>query len=147
MKNNLMKVYPEWHSKKNLFKYGAIHVSKGESFFKIYDIGNLVNNIADGEFKNSMHIMIVGKSGMQGSPFKGFPVNEVNENSDNLKFLKPLFTAVTSADWHCFDMRELRDAKEQGKVAVKDIALSRVIDGYDYVIIIPEVTAAKFPKK
>jgi hypothetical protein len=44
-------------------------------------------------------------------------------------------------------MRELRDAKEQGKVAVKDIALSRVIDGYDYVIIIPEVTAAKFPKK
>jgi hypothetical protein len=146
MKNNLMKVDPVWHSKKNLFKYGAIHVSKGESFFKIYDIGNLVNNIADGEFKNSIHIMIVGESGMQGSPFKGFPAAAVDKNSDNLKFLKPLFTAVTSEDWFCFDMRQLRDAKEKGKVEVKDITLSRVIDGYDYVIIIPKVTAAKFPK-
>ena len=147
MKNNLMKVYPEWHSKKNLFKYGAIHVSKGESFFKIYDIGNLVNNIADGEFKNSMHIMIVGKSGMQGSPFKDFPPKAIDENSANLKFLRPIFAAVTSDDWYCFDMRQLKDAKEQGKVDVKDIALSRVINGYDYVIIIPKVTAAKFPKK
>ena len=146
MKNNLMKVYPEWHSKKNLFKFGAIHVSKGESFFKIYDMGNVVNNIADSEFKNSLHIMIVGKSGMQGSPFKGFPAKAVDENSDNLKFLKPLFTAVSSQDWYCFDMRQLRDAKEQGKIEVKDITLSRAIDGYDYVIIIPKVTAAKFPK-
>jgi hypothetical protein len=146
MKNNLMKVYPKWHNKKNLFKYGAIHISKGESFFKIYDIGNLVNNIADSEFKNSLHIMIVGKSGMQGSPFKGFPANAVDENSDILKFLKPLFSVVTSEDWHCFDLRQLRDAKEKGKVEVKDITLSRTIDGYDYVIIIPKVTAAKFPK-
>lgn len=146
MKNNLMQVSPEWHHQKNLFKYGAIHVSKGESFFKIYDIGNLVNNIADGEFKNSVHILILGASGMQGSPFKGFPANAVDENNYIFKSLKPLLNTVTSDDWHCFDMRALKDAKEQGKVEVKDITLSRVIDGYDYVIIIPKVTAAKFPK-
>lgn len=145
MKNNLMNVYPEWQNKKNLFKFGAIHVSKGESFFKIYDIGNLVNNVADSKFKNSLHIMIVGKSGMQSSPFKGFPEQAIDENGDNLKFLKPLFGTITTEDWHCIDMKQLRDAKEHGKIVVKDITLSRVIDGYDYVIVIPKVTPARFP--
>jgi hypothetical protein len=146
IKNNLMKVYSKWESKKNLFKFGANHLAKGESLLKMYDIGNLINNVADSKYKSSLHIMIVGKSGTQSSPFKGFPEQTIDENGDNLKSLKPIFNSVTTEQWYCFDMLPIRAALENGKVLVKDIKLSRIIKGYDYVIIIPKVTAAKFPK-
>ena len=146
MKSNLMNVYPQWRNKKNLFKFGAIHVSKSESFFKIFDMGNLVNNVADGAFKDSLHIMIVGKSGTQASPFKGFPERAIEEDSYILKALKPLFNAVDGEKWHCFDMLPLQKALEAGDIVVKDITLSRIIKGYDIVVIIPKVTASKFPK-
>jgi len=145
MKNELMKVYPEWDDKKNLFKYGANHLAKGESLLKIYDIGNVVNNIADSKFKNSLHIMIVGKSGSQGSPFKDFPEQKITENDNYVKPLIPLLKTVNGEDWHCFNMAPLREALEQNKIVVNDVELSRIIEGYDFVIVIPTVTASKFP--
>lgn len=146
MKQQLMKDYAGRKGKKNLFKFGANHLPKGESLMKIYDIGNLVHNIADSEFKNSLHIMIVGQSGMQGSPFKGFPAQPIDPNGDGLKPLKPLFNMVNSDQWHCFDMQALRAALEAGRVKVEDVELSRIIKGYDYVVIIPKATAAAFPE-
>src|SRR6185437_667784 len=83
MKDQLMKNYSAWSDKKNLFKFGANHLAKGESFLKIYDLGNLVNNIADSKFKKSLHIMIVGKAGMQAAPFKNLPATRVDENSED----------------------------------------------------------------
>jgi hypothetical protein len=145
MKSNLMEVFTKWESKKNLFKFGANHLAKGESLLKIYDIGNLVNNVADSRFKNSLHIMIIGKSGTQASPFKGFPEQVVDENGDNLKSLKPFFNSVKTEQWHCYDLVPIRTALENGKIIVKDIELTRIIKGYDYLIIVPKVTAAKFP--
>ncbi|MEO5943774.1 MAG: hypothetical protein ABIP30_05140, partial [Ferruginibacter sp.] len=137
-----LKNYAALEHKKSLFKFGANHLAKGESLLKIYDIGNLVNNIADSKFKKSLHIMIVGKSGMQASPFKGFPATKVDENSDDLKVLKPLFALVTGKDWPCFDMLPLRQALDEKKINYTD-GLRRIINGYDYVVIIPEVTASK----
>jgi hypothetical protein len=147
MKSNLMNVYSKWENKKNLFKFGATHLPKGESLLTIYDIGNLVNNAADSKFKNSLHLMIVGKSGTQASPFRGFPERTVDENSNDLKALKPFFNIVATGQWHCFDMLPLRKALENGKVTINDIQLVRIIKGYDFIIIIPKVTAAEFPKK
>jgi len=143
MKNQLMKVNPEWSGKKNLFKFGAIHLAKGESLLKIYDIGNLVNNIADSKFKTSLHILIIEKSGTQGAPF-GLPEQHVDENSNNLKELKPIFKAVNGEQWHCFNLIPLREALESEKINVKDKMLSRIIKGYDLLVIIPTVTASKF---
>lgn len=145
MKQQLMKDYSSWESKKNLFKFGAFHLPKGESLMKIYDIGNLVHNIADSKFKNSLHIMIVGQSGMQGSPFKGFPPQPIDPNGEGLKALKPFFDMIETDQWHCFDMLALRTALEEGSVTINDIDLIRIIKGYDYVIVIPRVTAAAFP--
>jgi len=144
MKSQLMKNYDAWVNKKNLFKFGANHMPKGESLLKIYDVGNLVNNIADSKFKKSLHVMIVGKDGMQAAPFKGFPDTKVDENSDDLKILKPFFPLVTGKDWHCFDMLALRKVLEVKQINCTD-GLRRIINGYDFLVIIPEVTSAKFP--
>jgi hypothetical protein len=144
MKNQLMAVYGEWVNKKNLFKFGANHVTKGEGFLEIYDIGNLVNNIADSQFSKSLNIMIIGKTGFHASPFKGFPAGKIDETSESLKSLKPLFKLVSGEEWQCFDMVALRNAIREGKVKVNDIKLMRIIKGYDLVVIIPTVTAANF---
>jgi hypothetical protein len=143
MKNQLMKVNPEWTGEKNLFKFGGIHLAKGESLLKIYDIGNLVNNIADSKFKSSLNILIIEKSGTFGAPF-GLPEQHVDENSNNLKVLRPIFKAVNGEQWHCFDLIPLREALESEKIIVKDKWLSRIIKGYDLLVIIPTVTASKF---
>ena len=145
MKSNLMKVYPQWAGKKNLFKFGAGHLAKGESFLQIYDLGNLVDNLADSQFKKSLHILVLGKSGAQGSPFKGFPEQPIDTKSDDLKALQPLFNAVDGEQWHCLDLLPLRKAMEKKEITIEDILLARVIKGYDFVVIIPKVTAAKFP--
>jgi hypothetical protein len=146
MKNQLMKNYAQWGHKKNLFKFGAVHLPKGESLLKIYDIGNLINNLADSKFNASLHIMVVGKSGTQGSPFKNFPEEKVNASSENLKALKPFFGIVVDQNsWYCIDMLPIRKKLDKGEIQSNDKELSRIIRGYDYVVIIPTVSAAKFP--
>lgn len=143
MKNQLMEQYPGWSGKKNPFKYGANHVARGEGLMEIYDIGNLVHNIDDSAYKKSLHIMILGSSGTQASPFEGYPEEKIDENSGILKTLRPITSVVNGNQWHCFDMLPLRQALSEGKVVIGDIALSRIIKGYDMVIIIPKVTASK----
>ncbi len=146
MKNQLMEHYNEWVGKKNLYKYGANHASKGESLLEIYDIGNLVNNVADSQFTNSLHLIIVGKSGTQASPFQGFPSEKVDPNTGSLKSLNPFFKLVEGNEWQCFDMVPIREAINSGKIKVTDVKLLRIIKGFDILVVIPEVTAAQFPK-
>ncbi|MBG6235010.1 hypothetical protein IWX76_001578 [Pedobacter sp. CAN_A7] len=143
MKNQLMEKYSDWAGKRNLFKYGANHLAKGESLMEVYDIGNLVNNIDDSKYKNSLHIMILSTSGTQASPFQGFPEEKIDENSSILKTLKPITRAIDGNQWHCFDMLPLRKALNEGKISISDIKLSRIIKGYDLLVIIPKVTASK----
>ncbi|WP_316803702.1 hypothetical protein [Pedobacter nototheniae] len=143
MKNQLMEEYSDWAGKRNLFKYGANHLAKGESLMEVYDIGNLVNNIDDSNYKNSSHIMILGMSGTQASPFQGDPEEKVNENSSILKTLKPITKAIDGNQWYCFDMLPLRKALNEGKISISDIQLSRIIKGYDLLVVIPKVTASK----
>lgn len=146
MKNQLMENYNDWVSKKNLYKYGANHAAKGESLLEIFDIGNLVNNVADSQFTNSMHIVIVGKSGLQASPFQGFPAQKIDENAGHLKSLKPFLKLTQNNEWQCFDLVPIREAISSGKIKVTDVRLLRIIKGFDLLVVIPEVTAAQFPK-
>ena len=147
MKQQLLDNYSALAKQKNLFKYGAVHMPKGESLLKIYDIGNIVHNIADSRFEKSLHIMIVGKSGMQGTPFEALPAQKLDAENGDLKGLKPFFQAISGTDWHCFDMMPIRKEMEQNKLTINDKMLLRVINGYDYLVVIPTVTAATFSKK
>lgn len=145
IKHQLMNDYPRWSGSKNLFKYGANHVARGESFLTVTDIGNLVANITEANYEESFHIMIVGESGMLGSPFKGFPPAPVDtETGFYLSYLKPFFSITEGSQWHLFDLIPLRKVLEKNKLNIDNLNLARVIKGFDALIIIPHVTAAKF---
>lgn len=143
--HHLMEVYPKWNNSKNLFKYGANHLTRGESFLTVYDIGNLVANITESNYEESFHIMILGESGMLGSPFKSFPPTPVNiETGFYLTYLKPFFEITEGEQWHLFDLLPLRKAVNKNQLKIDNLNLLRVIKGYDALVIIPEVSAAGF---
>ena len=143
--NQLMKDYPKWKDAKNLFKYGANHMARGESFLTIHDIGNVVANISSSNYESSFHLMIIGESGMLGAPFKTFPPSPVDiENGFYLSYLKPLFKITAGKSWHMFDLLPLRRAVENNSLTITNTNLLRVIKGFDVLVIIPEVSPAKF---
>ena len=130
LKNILLNQLADWKNKKNLFKFGANHLPKGETILTktdIYDIGNLISNIEEASFRKSLHIMIVGKG---------------EDENDNASF-KSFVNVAKEDQWYCFDLRPLKKSILQNKLKVDDVYLSRVIKGYDYLIYIPKVTKSK----
>lgn len=145
MKNNFYTYYyPLLNNKTSLFKFGSVHMTKGEGLLGGYDIGNIVYNIADSRYEKSLHISIIGKNGMQGSPFKGFPAQALDPENGELKSLAPFFKEVNDTEWKCFNLLPLQKAIQKNELTIKDKLLSRMIMGYDYLVIIPNVTADSF---
>lgn len=145
MKDNMQHYYShQLGGKRNLFKFGAIHLCKKEGLLGGYDIGNQVYQFANNRHEKSLHIMIIGKDGMQGSPFKGFAAHPINTNEGELKSLQPFIKEVKDEQWQCFDMAPLQRAINNGCLTIADKTLERMIEGYDYIVIIPIVTAESF---
>ena len=145
MLHNLMNDYRKWKDSKNLFKFGANHLARGESFLTVFDIGNVVSNLTASNFEESFHIMIVGESGEVGSIFRGFPYAPIDvEKNFYLSYLKPFFSITEGKSWYMFDLLPLRKALEKNTLTIENVNLVRAIKGYDSLVIIPEVTPAGF---
>ncbi|MDZ7647189.1 MAG: hypothetical protein U5K54_08425 [Cytophagales bacterium] len=143
MKQQMLENITALQTQKNLFKYGANHMTSGESLLRIYDLGNLVSNIADSRFEKSVHIMIVGKNGEQGVGLPGQPSSKLDPDSGDLSFLKPFFDTTNSEEYHTYDLVPIRKEVIAGKIQIDNKSLLRTIMGYDFLVIIPDVTAAK----
>lgn len=131
LKHLVLEKLPEWKDKKNLFKFGANHMPKGESLMEVFDIGNLVSNIEEANYRKSLHIMLIGK--------------EEGETLADLNEYKPFLTVVKDDNWYAYDLRPLKQAISKKKLKVEDLDLERIIKGYDYLVFIPNIT--KTPKK
>lgn len=131
MKHLVLEKLPEWKDKKNLFKFGANHMPKGESLMEVFDIGNLVSNIEEANYRKSLHIMLIGK--------------EENETFADLAEYKSFLTVVKDDSWYAYDLRPLKQAISKKKLKVEDLELERIIKGYDYLVFIPSIT--KTPKR
>ncbi|UXD71146.1 hypothetical protein MUK51_07590 [Sphingobacterium faecium] len=129
IKHLVIEKLPEWKNKKNLFKYGANHMPKGESLMEIFDLGNLVANIEEANYRKSLHIMITGK--------------EEGETLADLEQYKAFLTVVKDDNWYAFDLRPLKQAISKKKLKVEDLTLERIIKGYDYLVYIPTLTKAQ----
>jgi hypothetical protein len=146
IKHQLMADYALWAGKRTLFKYGANHLARGESFLTVHDIGNLVANIAEARYEKSFHVMVMGESGSQSAPFRGFPDSPIEPDGFYMKHLQPFFSLTEGAEWAVFDLIPLRRAYEQGELAIDDQNLIRSLKGYDALVLIPAVTPAAFPE-
>lgn len=149
MKSKLLNYYLHQASnglknEKVLYKFGAYHVGKAESYLGEYDVGNLVFNLAHAEGESSYHLMVVGKKGEQNTflpteGMKSVPFNMEDKKSD-LHSLLPFAELTDENKWAYFDLRPIRRAYRKGELEITDSFLKAVITGYDGLIIIPEVT-------
>jgi hypothetical protein len=130
MKHLVLEKLPEWKDKKNLFKFGANHMPKGESLMEVFDIGNLVSNIEEANYRKSLHIMVMGK--------------EEGQTLADLEEYKSFLTVVKDDNWYAYDLKPLKQAISKKKLKVEDLEMERIIKGYDYLVFIPNVT--KTPK-
>jgi len=145
IKHYLYERFDLWKDSRNLFKYGATHLPRGESFMTVYDVGNIVSNVAESNFEESIHIMIMAEGGEFGAPLKTFPNSKVDPSKGNRSVFQPFFDITENEDkWYLFDLIPLRQALYKGTLNIDHTNLKRTIKGYDVLIIIPKVTPAKF---
>ncbi|TGE20049.1 hypothetical protein [Hymenobacter elongatus] len=127
---------------KMLLKFGAEHGARNLSFIGVFDVGNLVTNLADMQNHKSLHVMVLGK---QGTTTAGFD-SDIRKNThayqpDADNAYKLFYDQTTASAWNVVDLRPLRRALLGRKLQVADLKLERTILGYDYLVIIPQTTA------
>jgi hypothetical protein len=152
MKHNLLQALRPYQTAaglaapKMLFKFGSNHLARGLSQSvkgEFYDVGNLMQNLADVAGQQSLHLYIIGKQGQQAeSDNPNFLDRRVGAYAIENAALQAFVGQVTGPEWVVFDLRPARRAITAGQLVVNQF-LQRSILGYDYLIVIPETTASR----
>ena len=152
MKQNLLQALRPYQTPtglaapKMLFKFGANHLARGLSQSvkgEFYDVGNLVQNLADAAGQRSLHLYIIGRQGQQvESDNPNFPDRRVGKYTLENAGLQAFVDQATGPEWVVIDLRPARRAITTGKLLVNQF-MQRSILGYDYLIVIPETTASR----
>jgi hypothetical protein len=148
MKRNLLAEFQSGQpAPPMLFKLGANHAARGlspASFGEFYDVGNLVQNLADIQGQQSLHMCVIGRQGTQATgtnPY--FPAkNNASYTAVDKGKYKVFLDQATGPDWLLVDLRPARRAITTGKLQVSNASLQRTILGYDYLLVLPETTAS-----
>lgn len=157
MKRNLLRELQPYQSAAGLntppvlLKFGGVHLARGLSpirFGEFYDVGNLVQNLADVQDKKSLHVLVLGKQGRKLVAFNlrnpdKLTAAYTEADYDDEVPIKAFTDQVSGPAWAAFDLRPLREDLTDGKLHLAKPALERIVLGYDYLIIIPETTASR----
>lgn len=142
MQAHLLQHYPQTlKGKKNLFRFGANHSMKGESYLPVIDIGTAAHIFAQAENQDSYHILVLPKAGDQAGFISGS--HPIDLNDDYYKAVKPFLSKSSDTDWTYVDLEKIRLAVRQKGIKLEDSFLEKTIKGYDALIIIPKATAAE----
>lgn len=142
MQGNLLAHYPQGlKGKKNLFKFGANHTIKGESYLPVYDIGTTAHIMAQGENQDSYHLLILPRAGSQAGFLSGS--NPIDMNDPLYASLKPLFDKASDSEWTFIDLETIRNAVKKEKYGISNPLLEKTLKGYDALVVIPIATAAE----
>lgn len=139
MKKQFMEYYRQAEklspTPKVVFKFGATHTYRGLSYYHVFDLGNLVSEIAAMNEMESLHIHFSGIKGKANSSLQGV------QSFDSQKDIAPeIWAAIADRaageDWIMIDMRPLRE--KFGRRQLKPIK-SEVFNN-DFWIFVPEAT-------
>lgn len=134
---------------KMLFKMGAMHTFRNESFNIIFEVGNLAANFAEAQNNTSLHIFALGKAGTankMSSSLEEKAIQPYLYTDDGLDFLAPFANLVTDDNPILFDLRPLRRKLDDGKIKIDNMDLKRTILGNEFLIIFGKVTGSGFKK-
>lgn len=128
---------------KILLKFGDWHLYKGVNPLGNRDLGNYVAEVADGAGEQSLHILVLGARGVRAT-FAGYArpprhVPFVMTDDPDYRWLQPAVDQQLEAGWTLFDLRRLRHRRIEGLSS----DWSRVIAGYDLMVLVPVLTPSE----
>jgi hypothetical protein len=130
-------------SGKAIFKFGDWHLYKGVNPLGERDLGNHLAERAEGRGLESLHILILGAKGIHAvpakfaRPFEHQPF-ELGKDRD-YDWFKVAADRQMPEGWTLFDLRALR----HHAISDLDSSWRRVINGYDFLVVIPEVSPSE----
>jgi hypothetical protein len=133
---------------KVVLKFGATHVRKGRSYSNVYDLGNMVAELAAMSGSQSFHVFVIAVSGTQNHylPFVGDEKQKTApiDLAGTYSFLDvaPFEELAKNEGNVVVDLRPLRPGLSGGSVKVPGKGLADLIWGYDAVLILKDVHAA-----
>ncbi len=130
-----------------MLKFGANHMMRGRTFVDVFDLGTFLPDLASHNGSAVCQVLLLAQKGHVNA-YRPFSKDETDKrspyepNADALSFdPTPLFAAADPNSWTLLDLRPIRPLLSAGKIKADD-TLSRIIWGYDAVIVIPEVHPA-----
>ncbi|MBC3916773.1 hypothetical protein H8L32_04740 [Undibacterium sp. CY18W] len=132
-----------------LLKAGAIHVFRGYNPLGpgSREIGNYLAEYAEGRGQKTLHVLVVAAKGQQAQ-FAGIghasvprEIQKYDGKSAMAGVLPFLTAAEESKEWSLFDVRSLLGSAKS--LANGNSNVQGMIQGFDFVLVIPEGTASK----
>lgn len=140
MKRTLASHLSRAPGQKLLVQIGASHAYKGINNLGNREIGNYLAERAEGDGRQSLHILVLPASGNQARfagtarPVMSAPVEIYTDG------FEPLMEAARGKEGPTlFDLRALRARAHA--LAETDMQVERILDGYDFVVILTDVHA------
>jgi len=129
---------------KVMLKFGAGHMVRGRSPTEVYDLGSLVSETATLRDETSFHLLVIPADGGRQAVLNGetlrydpHPVSTVEEMA-----LQPLQAAALTGSSTLFDLRPLRRLMPGSVTQGADARLSRIIHGFDAMLLVAGSTAS-----
>lgn len=132
-----------------LLKAGAIHVFRGYNPLSAgsREVGNYLAEYAEGHGQKSLHVLVLAAKGQQAQ-FAGIArasasteIEKIDAKS-SMAGVMPFFAAASEhKEWSLFDVRPLLGSAKT--LANGNSSVQGMIQGYDFVLVIPEGTATK----
>ncbi|MDQ4624802.1 hypothetical protein [Janthinobacterium lividum] len=148
----LMKQYVASHlthapAQRMLLKAGAIHVFRGYNPLGAgsREIGNYLAEYAEGRGQKSLHVLVLALKGQQaqfagiGRASASTEIEKVDSKSSMAGVLPFFAAAKEHKEWSLFDVRPLLGSAKT--LANGDSSVQGMIQGYDFVLVIPEGNA------
>lgn len=135
---------------KTLIKLGAVHLARGLSpvgWGDFYDVGNLVQTVAQAQGQQSLHLFVIGRQGTKAVGFNPyFPARNVASygaaDYEADFHIGAFLREATGPAWAVIDLRPARRALAAGQLRVAEPVVARLLQGYDFFVAIPETTAS-----
>jgi hypothetical protein len=129
---------------KVFFKFGAAHVGRGRNYVNVFDLGNMVSELADSQGTSSFHVMVMAAGGTYNKflPFVG------NEEDKKKKFdpaeaysyldVQPFVSLADASGWKVIDLRPLRQHLGTRRLPNLPRGVADIISGFDALVLINE---------
>ena len=138
------RLTPSERAGKVIVKFGASHLYKGVNDAHDLNLGNYIAETAEMEGQGSVNICVLGAGGTVSAFGKYGQLTHTEEDPPMkdrplLHWMEPFKAAALPGKWTLYDLRELR-YKVPGPL---DSEVRRILDGYDFLVIVPKFTAAE----